>query len=765
MKKVFAAALAAVLSMNTVCTAFAATKLEAPQVWWSEEWEAVPEWSRVEDAGGKYRVEVLRDNNVALSSTHSYNPASLREYYSFQSFRNQVDENGSYKFHVKALGDGVETEDSDWSEYSEEWNFIKPGISFGAPENPHWEGTYIVWDEPSDALSAEYSEYIAGYEIALYVDGECDWVLDNEEAPKMNAAEYMETEGAEYTFRISTISNTPSKIYHSEAVFGDTYDASEENAGVSGTIDGILNSDDPEAITTAPDKLAENRDKVQVAMQTEPEVVKKIAELEAAYAKENGIVTKIDASNDTGIDAGKIEIVGAGLNAEAPGSTVSFRVTKPEEEVMVDHTAYRNTVQVDFSLVGAAEELKVPVQITIPIPETINPKFFAVLHYHADGSYDAILPPDQLRLNGDGTATFTVTSFSTFVLAEIGAEPEVPVTPVATPSNATEFKNLVKSLPDAESLEDYEAAASGMAMLREALLNDKADAGDLDAAMVEKLDGLVQALAAFDDEFSMDVELDGELVDDVIGAHLLAYVMGGGDAESVFIGHKSLATASNATKLKFDLEGMLRMKDGSEKKLSSLKTPLILSIAAPASYDEVHKSSDKISGDGIKQGAVDYEDGIITVFTTKLGTVMVKGTSSSSSGSGSGSGGRSGGARSGIVKESDLPKSPIGGSWKLVDGKYSYYYSDGTRAENCWLEINSVWYFFGKDGIMATGWLKDNGNYFYLDPATGAMATGWKEIDGTWYYFNAIGNGFKGMMFAGTTVDGYVLDESGAWVR
>ena len=765
MKKVFAAALAAVLSMNTVCTAFAATKLEAPQVWWSEEWEAVPEWSRVEDAGGKYQMEAVSDNGWTFSSTHSTRITSAPDVFSFYGFRNQIEESGAYKFRGRALGDDIETETSDWSEYSEEWNFAMPDISFGVPENPHWEGTTIVWDEPSDALSAEYSEYIAGYEIALYVDGKWDIIYDDAQAPELNVAEDMVEEGAEYTFDIRTVSSMPSKIFHSKAVFGDTYDASEENAGVSGTIDGILNSDDPEAITTAPDKLAENRDKVQVAMQTEPEVVKKIAELESAYAKENSIVTKIDASNDTGIDAGKIEIVGAGLNAEAPDSTVSFRVTKPEEEVMVDHTAYRNTVQVDFSLVGAAEELKVPVQITIPIPETINPKFFAVLHYHADGSYDAILPPDQLRLNGDGTATFTVTSFSTFVLAEIGAEPEVPVTPVATPSNATEFKNLVKSLPDAESLEDYEAAASGMAMLREALLNDKADAGDLDAAMVEKLDGLVQALAVFDDEFSMDVELDGELVDDVIGAHLLAYVMGGGDAESVFIGHKSIATASNATKLKFDLEGMLRMKDGSEKKLSSLKTPLILSIAAPASYDEVHKSSDKISGDGIKQGTVDYEDGIITVFTTKLGTVMVKGTSSSSSGSGSGSGGRSGGARSGIVKESDLPKSPIGGSWKLVDGKYSYYYSDGTRAENCWLEINSVWYFFGKDGIMATGWLKDNGNYFYLDPATGAMATGWKEIDGTWYYFNDIGNGFKGMMFADTTVDGYVLDESGAWVR
>ena len=66
---------------------------------------------------------------------------------------------------------------------------------------------------------------------------------------------------------------------------------------------------------------------------------------------------------------------------------------------------------------------------------------------------------------------------------------------------------------------------------------------------------------------------------------------------------------------------------------------------------------------------------------------------------------------------------------------------------------------------MATGWLKDNGNYFYLDPATGAMVTGWKEIDGTWYYFNTIGNGFKGMMLADTTVDGYALDSNGAWIQ
>ena len=353
-----------------------------------------------------------------------------------------------------------------------------------------------------------------------------------------------------------------------------------------------------------------------------------------------------------------------------------------------------------------------------------------------------------------------------------------------------------------------------MAKLRASILNKDVKASDLDAEMVEKLDAIVEELARFDEEFAVNVEMD-DFVADVTGAHLLAYAAGKGKAETITLFHTSLATASNATKLKFELSGKLTMADGSEDTISTLKTPLLISIAAPEEYDEVHKTSDKLSGDGIEQGPVDYEDGLITFFTTKLGTVYVKGSSSESGGDSSddkpsdagdssddkpssggdnsddkpsggddssddkpssgdgssddkpssgGSSSRRSGPRSGIVKESDLPKSPAGGSWKLADGMYSYYYSDGTRAENVWLEIGSVWYYFGKDGIMATGWLKDNGNYFYLDPATGAMATGWREIDGTWYYFNEAGNGFKGMMLADTVVDGYQLDESGAWV-
>jgi len=40
------------------------------------------------------------------------------------------------------------------------------------------------------------------------------------------------------------------------------------------------------------------------------------------------------------------------------------------------------------------------------------------------------------------------------------------------------------------------------------------------------------------------------------------------------------------------------------------------------------------------------------------------------------------------------------------------------------------------------------------------MKTGWLNDNGTWYYLNT-----SGAMLANTTVDGYKLSASGAWVK
>ena len=66
MKKRFAAPLAAVLAMSMAFSSLAAVKLDTPVVRWNSEREALPEWTRVENASNKYQVETFR----AVSYTH-----------------------------------------------------------------------------------------------------------------------------------------------------------------------------------------------------------------------------------------------------------------------------------------------------------------------------------------------------------------------------------------------------------------------------------------------------------------------------------------------------------------------------------------------------------------------------------------------------------------------------------------------------------------------------------------------------------------------
>ncbi len=97
--------------------------------------------------------------------------------------------------------------------------------------------------------------------------------------------------------------------------------------------------------------------------------------------------------------------------------------------------------------------------------------------------------------------------------------------------------------------------------------------------------------------------------------------------------------------------------------------------------------------------------------------------------------------------------------WLQEGSTWYYLYDWGGMANTSWVQVNGSWYYFRGNGAMTTGWLQLGSNWYYLK-SSGAMATGWNWIGNNCYYFNQ-----SGKMAANTTVGGYKLDATGAWVK
>lgn len=118
-------------------------------------------------------------------------------------------------------------------------------------------------------------------------------------------------------------------------------------------------------------------------------------------------------------------------------------------------------------------------------------------------------------------------------------------------------------------------------------------------------------------------------------------------------------------------------------------------------------------------------------------------------------------------------------SWKFDEKGWTLVYADGTKAAGYfitdesgiheigqWEMINGAWYNFGADGYAKNGLIFDYvlGGYFYIDIASG-MKIGWQQVEGKWYYFNPVSDGTKGKLAVNTSIQGYRVDEKGAWVE
>ena len=62
------------------------------------------------------------------------------------------------------------------------------------------------------------------------------------------------------------------------------------------------------------------------------------------------------------------------------------------------------------------------------------------------------------------------------------------------------------------------------------------------------------------------------------------------------------------------------------------------------------------------------------------------------------------------------------------------------QAAQGWVQNHSGSWQYRKDGKAVTGWLQDGEKWYWLDENGWMFYGGWKSIDGKWYYFYADGS-------------------------
>ena len=406
-------------------------------------------WNRVENGSNKYNIEILLNGEVVDQTTHSFSATDTSPQLIVGMFRDQPRESGEYTFTLQALGDGNEYEDSE-TVTSGVFQYTRPSAQLATPTNLRWDGSTARWDKVENAVGYDvrwyYSETANGEfafvgSVTTYWGGASstseelsDWVLTD------HGAGY-------YAFEVRAIAGDitqtcPSELSVRSAVYsteGATVSVSES---LNQIVENLPENASEEQINTAVEKVKKlDSDELRVAMETDTDNDGATAQIAKLESKTQVTLNKsIDES--FGISASDISLTGAKLNAS--GAQVTFNVTKPSDEIKDNvPAAYKNTVQFDFKLEGAATEsdgeFAVPIKITMPVPTGIVPDRLRILHYTAAGNYEEVIFPAITQEAGTYYATFVVKHFSVFVFAEGDTAALIGKTPYTSLQEAINF--------------------------------------------------------------------------------------------------------------------------------------------------------------------------------------------------------------------------------------------------------------------------------------------------------------------------------------
>ena len=381
---------------------------------------------------------------------YSYDPDSWRidDLFWAGGYNSYPDrESGDYYFTVQAVGDEEQYKDSPVVS-SPIWHYERPAAALAAPTDLHWEGQTVCWSDEGNRADDLYGYQIQFRCVAPGTGAETllKYTLTLED-PSSGGLKHTLQDGIKdflgsgtCQFRIRAVSGDITRIRHGQwsEYNGEDIQLTAPSQ-VKDALDDVLTEyqpkvdegtqkltdEDAEKLKSA---VAEKKDELERTLCTgaggSNGVADKLQELEALVGGPATVTVTGDAPEEIKDAQSGVSIVGASLNGTAD---VTLKIDKAETvsaETPINPAQYHNTIPFSMTLEGVNEEqqhqpLAVPVLITLPLPDNINPSFLVLLHKVGDTwqeifpyqvFYDKTLERDCVR--------FTVTSFSDFAFAQ-----------------------------------------------------------------------------------------------------------------------------------------------------------------------------------------------------------------------------------------------------------------------------------------------------------------------------------------------------------
>lgn len=379
-----------------------------------------------------YRVLDDETSELVYSTSWYFGEESspAGEWRSTNDFTVQDMESGTYYFTVTATGDYTQYYDSETA-VSDTWTYVKPEAKVASCSGLTWNWPIAVADAPADMtdVGGFYFEffYSASENAQPTCVGATWWHSTGLETTVSTEIqdEYVQDNGSGYYyFKVRALSADITRSCNGDwSELSPAYNLNQTVENVKDQLNKIEvteSSTDEEkaaAIAAVQELDTDSLKSAMLADQGNDGVVKKLADLETAAA---GGQASVSVSEVQEIDAAKVSVVGANLNTSS-GGDITLVIDAPKNEEDVIPELYDDTVAVSFSMdlenVKDSEKLKVPVQITLPVPENVNPQFLVILHYHAEsGEPEEIRPYVYQDSDGQWYASFVLTSFSDFVI-------------------------------------------------------------------------------------------------------------------------------------------------------------------------------------------------------------------------------------------------------------------------------------------------------------------------------------------------------------